>query len=374
MRSHEMCLKSALALLLMCFGASSAQAWMKDWAPKFDAPPAKVHDVPKRSIRNYVVAEREEDDGRYHHCEGGYLDLNGDGIDDFVFIIPWIGSGLAGDGFDAHFIVSDGHGGRAQNVIQGFSDSGLSRADLVSANGKTYFRHSWHFGDFEKSKHNHWVYQAFSFDKNGVMKCANSDFGNKFPAVTIHYERPKFRQIDLTEADRAEITEETSPTSGRWLENAVVRAGERECPFDKNSWKFIAYTEGKVLAKFPPCKLDTAGIPPELVFESFRPRFEDCFSDFGLCTKAWKSTTSEFRVDRAKSMEETRCFSKWKKRNRAMGFIQESLVMVKSMLTFLRRKTAQFASGRFSSPSSPTGCICASIITISAACQSISTQ
>ena len=43
------------------------------------------------------------------------------------------------------------------------------------------------------------------------MKCSNADFGEKFPAVTIYYIKPKFRQIELTAGDRKKIAAETKP-------------------------------------------------------------------------------------------------------------------------------------------------------------------
>ena len=84
---------------------------------------------------------------------------------------------------------------------------------FVKVKGKTYFRHSEFFDHFEKSEHNHWVYQLFSFDKNGVMKCSNADFGEKFPAVTIYYIKPKFRQIELTAGDLKKIADGTKPVA-----------------------------------------------------------------------------------------------------------------------------------------------------------------
>ena len=78
---------------------------------------------------------------------------------------------------------------------------------------KTYFRHSMFFNQFEQSKHNHWVYQVFSFDKSGAMKCSNADLGKQFPAVTIYYINPKFKQIELTKGDLKKIAAGTKPTS-----------------------------------------------------------------------------------------------------------------------------------------------------------------
>lgn len=199
--------------LSMFLGTSVAYAWMEQWAPKFDAAPAKVHVLPKKSVVNYV-ASAMEDYNAANYCEGAYLDLNGDGVNDFVFIMPWMGCGLNASGYYVHFIVSDGCGGRMKNVIEGY---GVEFPDFVIAKERLYFRQSHCFGDFEKSKHNHWVYQVFSFDKNGIMKCANSDFGNKFPAATIFYEDPKFKQIELTNDDQIKISKAATPSSSRYV-------------------------------------------------------------------------------------------------------------------------------------------------------------
>ena len=90
---------------------------------------------------------------------------------------------------------------------------GVEKSDFVKVAGKTYFRHSKFFEHFEKSRHNHWVYQVFSFDKSGAMRCSNADLGKQFPAVTIYYINPKFKQIELTKGDLKTIADGTKPTS-----------------------------------------------------------------------------------------------------------------------------------------------------------------
>ena len=45
------------------------------------------------------------------------------------------------------------------------------------------------------------------------MKCGNADFGEKFPAVTIYYIKPKFRQIELTAGDLKKIADGTKPVA-----------------------------------------------------------------------------------------------------------------------------------------------------------------
>ena len=198
---------SALFVLVPTFDAI---AWMDKWAPAFKATPADVQVLPGTSVSNYVCAVREESEFYWEYCEGYALDLNGDGIKDRVFILPWMGNGLAASGSDVHFIVSTGAKGWKKTVMEGY---GVEKADLVKVAGKTYFRHSEFFEHFEKSQHNHWVYQMFSFDKSGAMKCSNGDFGKQFPAVTIFYNNPKFKQIELTQGDLKKIADKTKPTS-----------------------------------------------------------------------------------------------------------------------------------------------------------------
>ena len=198
---------SALFVLVPTFDAN---AWMDKWAPAFKATPADVQVLPGTSVSNYVCAVREESEFYWEYCEGYALDLNGDGIKDRVFILPWMGNGLAASGSDVHFIVSTGAKGWKKTVMEGY---GVEKADLVKVAGKTYFRHSEFFEHFEKSQHNHWVYQMFSFDKSGAMKCSNGDFGKQFPAVTIFYNNPKFKQIELTQGDLKKIADKTKPTS-----------------------------------------------------------------------------------------------------------------------------------------------------------------
>ena len=198
------------SIVFALFLAFDAHAWMDQWAPAFKPTPADVQVLPGTSVSNYVCAVREESEFYWEYCKGYALDLNGDGIKDRVFILPWMGNGLAASGSDVHFIVSTGAKGWKKTVMEGY---GVEKADLVKVAGKTYFRHSEFFEHFEKSQHNHWVYQMFSFDKSGAMKCSNGDFGKQFPAVTIFYNNPKFRQIELTQGDLKKIADKTKPTS-----------------------------------------------------------------------------------------------------------------------------------------------------------------
>lgn len=197
--------KMAIAMAFAGLLSSSANAWMDDWAPAFNCTPAAAEKLSETNVSNFVSKVPFEDmDSYWQYCEGYKLDLNGDGIKDFVYILPWMGCGLAACGYDAHFRVSAGANGWADTVIEGYN---ISKDDLVNVAGKTYFRHSHYCGDLEKSAHNHWIYQVFSFDKNGTMICSNSDFGKLFPAVTIYYINPKFKQIELTSGDLKKIEE-----------------------------------------------------------------------------------------------------------------------------------------------------------------------
>ena len=196
---------SSVCVLGWFMVALSAHAWMDDWAPAFNCTPAEAEKLSAANVSNFVSKVRFEDmDSYWQYCEGYKIDLNGDGIKDFVYILPWMGCGLAACGYDAHFRVSAGANGWADTVIEGYN---ISKDDLVNVAGKTYFRHSHFCGNLEKSAHNHWIYQVFSFDKNGTMICSNSDFGKLFPAVTIYYINPKFKQIELTSGDRKKIEE-----------------------------------------------------------------------------------------------------------------------------------------------------------------------
>ena len=185
-----------------------AGAWMDEWAPAFKATPAGVQALSEATVSNYVCTAREEGEFAWRYSKGYALDLNDDGIKDNVFIIPWMGNGLNAAGSDVHFLVSNGAKGRRKTVMEGY---GVEKSDFVKVAGKTYFRHSKFFEHFEKSEHNHWVYQVFSFDKNGAMRCSNGDFGKQFPAVTIFYINPKFRQIELTQGDVKKIAAEIKP-------------------------------------------------------------------------------------------------------------------------------------------------------------------
>ena len=190
--------KTAIAIAFAGLLSSSANAWMEDWAPAFNCTPAAAEKLSETNVSNFVSKVRFEEDSYWQYCEGYKLDLNGDGVKDFVYILPWRGCGLAGDGYYAHFRVSAEANGWTDTIIDGYN---ISKEDLVNISGKVYFR------NMEKSAHNHWVYEVFSFDKNGVMICSNSDFGKLFPAVTIFYNNPKFKQIELTSGDRKKIEE-----------------------------------------------------------------------------------------------------------------------------------------------------------------------
>ena len=197
---------SALFVLVLTFEAS---AWMDPWAPAFKATPANVQALSRTSVSNYVCTALGYE-FRWKYSEGYALDLNDDGTEDQVFIIPWMGNGLNASGYDVYFLVSNDAKGWRKTVMEGY---GVEKSDFVKVAGKTYFRHSQFFEHLEKSPHNHWVYQVFSFDKSGAMKCSNADLGKQFPAVTIYYINPKFKQIELTKGDLKKISDKTKPRS-----------------------------------------------------------------------------------------------------------------------------------------------------------------
>lgn len=202
--------KAFIAILLPLLLPFTAKAWMEPWAPVFPGVPAKAEVLPSARVNEFVSSVKAGDeswDAEFlKYCTGYSLDLNGDGRKDDVYLIPWMGCGLAATGYHVHFRVSAGADGWTDTVVEG---RGVSKDDLSYFAGKIYFRHSAFFGEFEKSKHNHWVYQVFSFDKSGVMRCGNDDFAGLFPAVTIYYINPRFKQIELTKGDLKKIEKET---------------------------------------------------------------------------------------------------------------------------------------------------------------------
>lgn len=203
-----------IAFVIFLFLAFNVNAWMDDWAPAFKCTPAKVKNLSQTEVREFFnSAEPELARIAAEYSKGGTLDLNGDGVDDFVYIIPWMGNGLCACGYNVHFVVSNGTKGWMKTSVEGYN---AEMSDLVNVDGKTYFRQSLFFSQFEKSEHNHWVYQMYSFDANGVMKSANSNFGGQFPAVTIYYIKPRFKQIDLTDADLKQIEGESKPKSHKY--------------------------------------------------------------------------------------------------------------------------------------------------------------
>ena len=192
-----------ILLLALSFGA---HAWMDHYAPKLKSTPAKLSVLSKKNIKWFVEDVKSDSEFVSKYSEGVGVDLYDDGYKDFVFIIPWMGNGLSASGYN----VSDGKGGRVENILEGY---GIETSDIVNINGKIYFRHSAFFESFEKSQHNHWVFQIYSFDTNGIMRCANADIGKSFPAATIFYSNPKFKAIELTQADRRKKAQETKPKS-----------------------------------------------------------------------------------------------------------------------------------------------------------------
>lgn len=201
-------MRKAVILILLLALSLGAHAWMDSYAPKLKSTPAKLSVLSQKNIKWFVEDVKSDSEFVSGYSKGVGVDLNNDGFKDFVFIIPWMGNGLNASGYNAHFIVSDGKGGRVENIVDGY---GIETSDIVNINGKIYFRHSAFFQSFEKSQHNHWVFQIYSFDTNGIMRCANADIGKSFPAATIFYSNPKFKAIELTDADRRKIAQETKP-------------------------------------------------------------------------------------------------------------------------------------------------------------------
>ena len=199
--------KDRILILLLAL-SSGAHAWMDGYAPKLKSIPAKLSVLSEKNIKWFVEDVKSDSEFVSEYSKGVGVDLNNDGFKDFVFIIPWMGNGLNASGYNAHFIVSDGKGGRVENIIEGY---GIDVSDIVNIDRKIYFRHSAFFQSFEKSQHNHWVFQIYSFDTNGIMRCANADIGKSFPTATIFYSNPKFKAIELTDTDWQRIAQETKP-------------------------------------------------------------------------------------------------------------------------------------------------------------------
>ena len=200
----------AVALL-----AFNAHAWMEAWAPEFKASHVEMQKLSAKSVKAFACkAMPDGGEFRAEYSEGGMVDLNNDGIKDFVFIIPWMGNGLNANLNNVHFIVSDGAQGRIETVLDAY---GADLEDVVTLNGKVYYRMSSFVGPLERSEHNHWVYQIFSFGTNGVMQCANKDFKEQLPAATIFYNDPKFKRVELTSRDQKKIVDETKFETRKYL-------------------------------------------------------------------------------------------------------------------------------------------------------------
>jgi hypothetical protein len=195
-------------ILLLALVSLNAYAWTEGWHPKFDCKPAKVNEITGKDLIPFLNLFSDEVKWKAEYSKGAQIDLNNDGIYDYIIVIPWLGCGLAYSGFDIFFIVSSSEGERKIIYLEGYD---VEISDLIEIDGKIYFKHSTWLGEFEKSFHNHWVYQIFSFNKSGEMQNANHKMSNLFPAVTIYYKNPRFKQIELTEADKVSIFNQTRP-------------------------------------------------------------------------------------------------------------------------------------------------------------------
>ena len=90
-----MSVKIPIVALFLSALVPSANAWMDQWAPEFKAEPVEVKKLSSHSVSNFVRTARSECPEAYApYSKGCSCDLNGDGIDDFMFIIPWMGNGL----------------------------------------------------------------------------------------------------------------------------------------------------------------------------------------------------------------------------------------------------------------------------------------
>ena len=112
----------------------AVNAWMDQWAPSFECVPAKVRELPKHSVAGYVKEAHEGGEFVAEYSSGGALDLNGDGIEDFIFIIPWMGNGLSASGDDVHFLVSNGKNGRMATIF--YENAKFRRVSLTPADLK----------------------------------------------------------------------------------------------------------------------------------------------------------------------------------------------------------------------------------------------
>ena len=154
---------SIFSIILAILCSYTSNAWMNQWEPKIQSEPAKLSVLSTNAVVAFLKRNFDDYEFSSEYAEGGEIDLNDDGIKDYIFIVPWMGNGLSANGYYTHFIVSNGKGGRIENNLDSY---GAELRDIVNINGKIYFRHSDFFGSFQKSKHNHWVYQYFSFGKD----------------------------------------------------------------------------------------------------------------------------------------------------------------------------------------------------------------
>ena len=130
--------KAGILILLLALSLG-AHAWMDSYAPKLKSTPARLSVLSQKNIKWFVEDVKSDSEFVSEYSKGVGVDLNNDGFKDFVFIIPWMGNGLNASGYNAHFIVSNGKGGRVENIIEGF---GIEISDIVNIDGKIYFRHS----------------------------------------------------------------------------------------------------------------------------------------------------------------------------------------------------------------------------------------
>jgi len=231
-RFHKCGVLSVIAVL----SAMTLNAWQQHNAPDFKWTPLKMRVAEKQEKWNYIrasglsdgdVTEIEKtDDGKTKIVETfvtqyssvGIADLNDDGVNDAMIIVPWMGNGLNADGHTIAFLVSDGKGGRMLTVTEGH---GQDLGDIAVINGKKYFMSS----DFRYGKgHNYWIYRPYAFRKDGNMREASAEVGKPFPALTIFYNDSKFKAEVITPPLKKMIDDGTNVKSSKWVAPVVLNS------------------------------------------------------------------------------------------------------------------------------------------------------
>jgi len=224
-RRFHKCVVLACVLIL---SALTLNAWQEHNAPNFKWTPLKMRVAEKQEKWNYIKASglsdgdvieiEKSEDGMTKVVETfvtqyssvGIADLNDDGVNDAMIIVPWMGNGLNADGHSIAFLVSDGKCGRILTVTEGH---GQDLDDIAVINGRKYFMSS----DFRYGEgHNYWIYRPYEFCKDGNVREASAKIGKPFPAFTIFYDNPKFKAEVITPQLKKMIDEGTNIKSSRY--------------------------------------------------------------------------------------------------------------------------------------------------------------